>query len=202
MQKHTGNEVFENDGMFLDFNLLDFWQWYASDLLNHPIRGAIAEFVVAKALGIPTDEKPGWKPYDLLYRSKRLEIKSCAVVSDSHGGKSSRIVFSIKKQLCLWDEDVEDGYCTKEELWEHRCRHSAFYVFCFLKEEDGDKANPMMLDQWEFFILPTSVIDRELGDQQTIRIPTILSLGGVRCSWADLKERMDAFIGEEGGSRE
>ncbi len=200
MPNLTGDELFQNDGMYMDFNLLDFWGWYASDLLNHPVRGAIAEFIVAKALGIPTDNKAGWRSYDLLYRNRKIEIKSCARVSDSHGGKTARIVFSIKKQLCLWDEDVTDGYCTKEQLWKYKCHHSDFYIFCFLAENDNSKANPMMLEQWEFYILPTATIDRELGDRQTIRIPTILSLGGIKCSWENLRDCLDSFIGSVGES--
>ena len=194
MQKLTGDEHFQYSGKDTDFNLSGFWRWYASDLLNHPVRGAIAEFVVAKALGLPTDDKAGWKPYDLLYRGKKIEIKSCARVSDSHGGKTVRIVFSIKKQLCLWDEDVTDGYCTKEQLWKHHCHHSDYYIFCFLAEGDNNKANPMKLEQWEFYILPTAVIDEKLGDRKTIRIPLILSLGGVKCSWESLKDNVDALI--------
>ncbi len=202
MSNMTGNELFQNNGLFMNFNLLDFWSWYASDLLNHPVRGAIAEFIVAKALGLSTEDKAGWSPYDLLYNGKKLEIKSCARVSDSHGGKTSRIVFSIKKQLCLREEDVTDGYCTKEQLWKHKCHHSDFYIFCFLAEDDNSKANPVMLEQWEFYILPTPVMDRELGDRQTIRIPVILSLGGIKCSWENLKDRLDAFIGSVGDNDE
>ena len=101
MRSFTGDELFIDNGTYMDFSLSDFWQWYASDLLNHPIRGAIAEFLVAKAIGVPTDSRPGWRSYDLLYKGKKIEIKSCARVSDSHGGRNNRICFGIPKQLCL-----------------------------------------------------------------------------------------------------
>ena len=39
MPNLTGDELFQNSGLFMNFNLLDFWSWYASDLLNHPVRG-------------------------------------------------------------------------------------------------------------------------------------------------------------------
>ena len=32
----------------------DFWAWYASDLLSNILCGALAEFIVATALGIDT----------------------------------------------------------------------------------------------------------------------------------------------------
>lgn len=194
MRSFTGDELFIDNGTYMDFSLSDFWQWYASDLLNHPIRGAIAEFLVAKAIGVPTDSRPGWRSYDLLYKGKKIEIKSCARVSDSHGGRNNRICFVIPKQLCLWDEDVKDGVCTKEQLWKYECRHSDLYVFCFLAESDPLKANPMEIDQWEFYILQTFIIDRDLGDRKTVRIPTILELGGIKCSWYELRGRIESLI--------
>ena len=68
------------------------------------------------------------------------------------------------------------------------------YVFCFLAESDPLKANPMEIDQWEFYILQTFIIDRDLGDRKTVRIPTILELGGIKCSWYELRGRIESLI--------
>ncbi len=189
----TGDELFRNADMPLDFNLLDFWGWYASDLLNHSVRGAIAEFVVGKALGTG-NPKAGWSSCDIKYRSKRIEVKSCASLGAKSGKPTSRIVFNVKKQLCCKPEDIEEGYCSEADLWKTSCRHSDIYIFCHFKEQDASIANPLQLEQWEFFILPTKVLDDSIGDKQTIRIPQILELGGMRCSWDQLKQRVDALV--------
>lgn len=191
--KFTGDEVFRNEDMPLNFNLLDFWSWYASDLLNHSVRGAIAEYIVGKALETG-NTKAGWSSCDIKYKNKRIEVKSCASIGAKNGKLTSRIVFNVKKQLCCKPEDIELGYCSENELWKTSCRHSDIYIFCHFKEQDADKANPLCLEQWEFYILPTKVLDDNIGDKQTIRIPQILELGGMRCAWEQLKQRVDALV--------
>lgn len=201
MPNLTGNEPFQNNGLYMNFNLLDFWSWYASDLLNHAVRGAIAEFIVSKALGADSP-KAGWGSYDISYKGKRIEVKSCAAIGGKTGKPSSRIVFNIKPQVCCKPEDVELGFCTESKLWKTSCRHSDLYVFCFFAESDPQKASPLCLEQWEFFILPTRVIDDTIGNRHTIRIPTILDCGGIRCTFDTLKQRIDAFIGSVGDDDE
>jgi hypothetical protein len=48
----TGDECFHSIGASLGYTLLDFWRWSASDLVSNATRGRLAEFIVAKALGI------------------------------------------------------------------------------------------------------------------------------------------------------
>ena len=55
MQTLTGNEHFTYDGMPVGILLNDFWAWNSSDLLNNTLRGALAEFIVASAVGIDTN---------------------------------------------------------------------------------------------------------------------------------------------------
>src|SRR5437899_2124650 len=77
--RKSGNERFRNHSMDLDFNLLDFWQWSASDLASNALRGRLAEYLVAKALGITDGVRSEWDPYDLRSPSGvRLEVKSAA----------------------------------------------------------------------------------------------------------------------------
>lgn len=67
MKTLTGNEHFTYEGMPAGILLSDFWAWNSSDLLNNTLRGALAEFLVASAIGIDTSEaRQDWTPYDLL----------------------------------------------------------------------------------------------------------------------------------------
>lgn len=50
VEKKSGEEFFHTNDDHLPFQLLDFWQWYASDLNSNRIKGILAEFLVAKAL--------------------------------------------------------------------------------------------------------------------------------------------------------
>ena len=47
----TGNEPLTENGNRLGPSLIDFWRWSISDLVDNTTRGALAEFIVACALG-------------------------------------------------------------------------------------------------------------------------------------------------------
>jgi hypothetical protein len=42
--------------------LHDFWAWSYSDLINNTQRGALAEFIVAEAVGDTRDVRVDWTP--------------------------------------------------------------------------------------------------------------------------------------------
>ena len=72
MQK-TGSESFISNGVSKDFILQDFWSWHASDLLDNTLRGSLAEFIVAKALGVSVP-KESWSAYDYDVPANRKSI--------------------------------------------------------------------------------------------------------------------------------
>ena len=74
MEQKTGNEYFYFDGMPTGYLLNDFWRWQSSDLLNNALRGVLAEFIVAKALGIDTNgPRFEWEPFDLLFNGRESD---------------------------------------------------------------------------------------------------------------------------------
>ena len=64
----SGNEKFTYSFALLpEKTLKDFWAWNSSDLLNNTLRGALAEYIVAMALGIEFSyAREDWSEYDLL----------------------------------------------------------------------------------------------------------------------------------------
>ena len=50
--RKTGHEKFRNRGSECDFDLLNFWRWSVSDLVSNTWREVVAEYIVARALGI------------------------------------------------------------------------------------------------------------------------------------------------------
>jgi hypothetical protein len=64
----------------LDFDLLSFWQWSASDLLSNATRGTVAEYLVARALDAdPEGIRDEWAAYDLKTKDGvKVEVKSAA----------------------------------------------------------------------------------------------------------------------------
>src|SRR5690349_11241501 len=79
IRRATGTEPFTQAATPLGFNLLSFWQWATSDLVVNVVRGLVAEYLVAQALGVADDVRDPWKPYDVkTSRGLTLEVKSCS----------------------------------------------------------------------------------------------------------------------------
>lgn len=186
MKQLTGDELFSNDGMQYNYSISDFWKWYASNTLHSALRGAIAEFIVAKALELPCCVRQTWDAYDLKYNDYRIEVKSSAYLQEDFDGRYSRISFSIAKHS-HWNE---------EDKWNIKERCSDVYIFCLFAETDRDKANPMQIEQWQFYVLPTSILDEQCGDKQTLSLSALLSLSPIQCTYSELKSVMDAMCPE------
>lgn len=46
------DDPFHADGRSLEFSMGDFWAWSSSDVLSNTLRGIVAEYLVAQALGV------------------------------------------------------------------------------------------------------------------------------------------------------
>ena len=187
MKQLTGDELFSNEGMHYPYSISDFWRWYASNTLHSALRGAIAEFIVAKALELPCEVRQSWDAYDLKYNDYRIEVKSSSYLQEDNDDRYSRISFSIAKHT-HWNE---------VDKWNIKERPSEVYVFCLFAETDRANADPMKLEQWQFYVLPTSIIDEQCGDKQTLSLSALLSLSPIQCTYSELKSVMDAMCPED-----
>ena len=151
--KKDGSERFRARGSDLDFNVLDYWRWSASDLVGNTARGILAEYIVARALAIPTDEqvRDEWAPFDLETREGiKIEVKSAAYIQSWEQERVSRISFGTPKTLA-WDP--ESGTLSSEPK-----RHADLYVFALFAQRKAP-IDPLNLDQWKFYALSTSKLD-------------------------------------------
>jgi hypothetical protein len=72
----------------------DFWRWYASNFGSNTLRGNLAEFMVARALGDQREVQVEWSPYDIeTPDGTRVEVKSSAYLQGWHQERPSRIEF-------------------------------------------------------------------------------------------------------------
>ena len=151
--KKKGAERFRARGSDLDFSVLDYWRWSTSDLVGNTARGILAEYIVARALGIPTDEqvRDEWAPFDLETREEiKIEVKSAAYVQSWEQERVSRISFGTPKTLA-WDP--ESGTLSSEPK-----RHADLYVFALFAQREMP-IDPLNLDQWKFYALATKKLD-------------------------------------------
>ncbi len=171
----------------LSFCILDFWQWNQSDLLSNNLRGHLAEFIVMKALGIESTVREEWAPYDLITKEGiNIEVKSGAYLQSWHQDKPSVISFGIAESF-KWDKET-GKYDTLQK------RQSDVYVFCVFETQDKELANPLNLNQWTFYVIPTAVLNEKLGGQKTLTLGSLKRLGPQECKYNELLETFNSIM--------
>ncbi len=179
LRRKSGDENFNSNGQPFELTLLDFWQWFASDLANNVLRGVLAEYIVAKALGIETDVRRSWEPYDLTTSTGiKIEVKSAAYLQSWYHKKYSTISFGIK-QTKAYDPDT-NSFANKIK------RQADIYVFCLLKHKDKATLNPLDLDQWEFYILEASVLNEQYPTRNSIGLANLQKLNPCKAGYKEI----------------
>ncbi|HEY4649861.1 MAG TPA: hypothetical protein VIG72_00535 [Pontibacter sp.] len=181
--RKSGQEEFYIGSDKQEFRLSDFWQWSQSDILNNTLRGALAEFIVCKALGVELSVRVDWDAFDVAYQHVKIEVKSSAYIQSWFKGKHSKISFDIapKRVFCY------ETNCYSADVK----RQSDLYVFCLLEHKEKDSVNPLNLEQWKFYVLPTSVLNEKAEHQKSITLNSLLTLNPVACRFSELKPIVD-----------
>ena len=180
-----GNEVFSLHGRELGIKVIDYWRFQYSNLIDN--LGYLAEFLVAKALyKDEPDNCVGWTLYDLNYREKRIEVKSTSYYQTWK--KDHKITeqrnFSIKKTY------VDLGNSNVKE------RQNDIYVFCVDEGWDKRSSNPLYLENWTFYVVPTKVINELCKEQDSITLSRLenIEIYGRGLKYDKIKETVDNII--------
>jgi hypothetical protein len=179
VNRKTGDEPFIEHGNSSNANLLSFWQWSASDLVGNAMRGILAEYIVAMSMEADGGTRTEWDAYDIeTPEGIKVEVKSGAYIQSWAQGKHSSIQFSIRPTQG-WDS--KSNTYSKEIM-----RQADVYVFCLLKHKDQQTINPLNLDQWEFYVLPTNVLNEFVRLQKTITLGKLENLKPIVAGYGDL----------------
>jgi len=147
----------------LDYCLGDFWSWAYSDLLSNTVRPLFAEFIVGialNAIGVPRIE---WNSYDLKYKNKKIDVKSSGYLQSWKQKSISKINFDIAKKL-VWNSQTN-------KYSDIPIRSSDIYVFCVYQEKETKEIRKFLgIENWEFYILPTDVLDNKFTNQKTLTL--------------------------------
>ena len=193
--RRRGNELLHSAGKLIHPNatMQNFWEWYGSDILNNTERGVFAEYIVALAVSddrVMTDAREGWESYDLLSSDgTRIEVKSSAYIQSWRQMSESSPIFDIARKLA-WDADTDT-------FSDEQVRSSDIYVFCLYNRRASaspDSLDPLDVTQWDFFILPTSVLDREVLEQKTINLGGLDRLGARKVSFGQIHETIREML--------
>lgn len=178
-----GQESFHGPGITQPLLLIDYWKWSGSVLLDNTARGILAEFLIAAALGLHKEPRREWAGFDLSTASgTTIEVKSSAYVQSWEHSKPSVIKFGIAPRRSFWN--AETG-----EYREGFKRWANIYVFCVFTGEEP--LHPLDTSKWDFYVLPTEVLDREVPEQKSIRLNSLKKLKPYECQYADLKKTIE-----------
>ena len=164
-----GDEHFHAGGTSNGFVLEDFWRWSVSDLVSNATRGRLAEFIVAKALDISTHSvRDEWGAFDLTTSSRlKIEVKSAAYIQSWTQRDFSTIQFLTRK-TSTWNPETNE---TSESM-----RQADVYVFALLAHKDKQTIDQLDVRQWQFYVLPTRVLDSRERSQHSITLKTLEGL--------------------------
>jgi hypothetical protein len=167
-QRKTGREPFQIGGNALGPTLDEFWEWSVSDLVSNVTRGRLAEFIVANALAIRTNVgvRDEWGAYDLVTpEGIKVEVKSAAYIQAWHQSRLSIISFRTPKTRAYnHDTGTYDPNAK---------RQADVYVFAHLKHEHNETVDPLDVDQWDFYVLSTAILDGRRRSQYGITLATL-----------------------------
>lgn len=182
MQTLTGNEEFTLHGASAGISVKDFWSWAYSDLLDNTQRGVMAEFLVYSSIrSTPPDSqmRENWLPFDVTSPSgRRIEVKSAAYIQAwTPENIFAQVRFDIGKKLA-WD-NATASYASEAK------RNCDLYVFCLFTAMTKD-VSLLNLDYWDFYVLPTSVLNEKLPNQKSIAFSALQKLNPVKTDYAGL----------------
>lgn len=179
----TGEEpLVAPDGVQIGY-LIDFWRWAYSDLVGNAERGALAEYIVACALGIHQSERISWDKYDLITDNGiSIEVKTSGYLQTWEQKALSKPLFGIQP---TYGWDSKTNQYDKEKK-----RQADIYVFCVHKHTDQETINPLIISQWEFYLMPTITINEKFGLQKTVSLSALINAGAELCDYHNLKDRI------------
>ncbi len=160
-----------------------FWQWAFSDLIGNTERGALAEYLIACALGIQKKPRITWDSYDLKSpEGISIEVKSAAYIQTWGQSKLSDIVFNIRPTHS-WNPQTNTFDAQKR-------RQSDIYVFCLHNHKVQETIDITDIKQWTFYLLPTCILNEKAPQQKTINLSSLLKLGAVPCTFSKMHEKI------------
>lgn len=180
----VGDECFTLKGKDTDLTMLEFWRWHFSEIFD--LQSKIAEYIVGKALGLKEAQNVGeWTLFDMEYRGKRIEVKETSYYhawQTDEEPKSKHRIFGITKAY--------DNYKEKNSPLR---RQNDIYIFCLNTGETKEASNPLELNNWQFYVIPTKTINEECGEARTISLVKVEKLTN-KLSYSELKSVVDGMV--------
>ena len=168
----SGEERFHG----LQASVRDFWRFAMSDLRTNNVRGYLAEFLVARAVGA-TGGRVEWDPWDVTApEGTRIEVKSSGYLQAWVQNKLSTPSFRVAPAYG-WDE-ASGAWSTEQRF------NADVYVFCLQTATTHEEYDPLDISQWSFYVAHRSLI--EARAERQMGLATLSRLAGEPVTYLDL----------------
>lgn len=189
----SGAEPFHAAGRALGFDLLSFWRWSASDLVDNTARGVLAEYLVGRALDVDlSGVRQPWAPCDLRTRDGvTIEVKTSAYLQAWGQAELTEPAFGIRPTRG-WDHEAGASQSIPG-------RRTDVYVFALLAHQDKATLDPTNVEQWRFRVVPTRELEERFGTRERV---TLRALGDAHAwvRWEELEQELVRAVRGGGGA--
>lgn len=147
----SGDEPFEG----LDASVIDFWKFAMSDLRTNNVRGYLAEFLVAQAVGSLT-RRVEWDPWDVTAPDgTRIEVKSSGYLQAWTQAKLSTPIYRV---AAAYGWDATTGARSAEQTF-----NADVYVFALHTATSHEEYDPLKVEQWRFYVADRKAVEAQAG---------------------------------------
>lgn len=164
-----------------DATVLDFWQFALSDFKMNNVRGYLAEFLVARAIGA-AGPRVEWDAYDVVAPDgTTIEVKASAYLQSWEQRTTSRITFSgLKKRV--WD--------TATGMSEEPTYNAEIYVFAVQTALTHEEYDLLSVSQWQFYVMSRPAL-QEIG-YASIGLSTLRRHAGPAVTYSELADTIQS----------
>lgn len=146
-----GHDRFQGTGATVH----DFWRWAFSDLRDNTVRGVLAEFLVALAVGQTESRRKAWDNWDVTTATGvRVEVKGSGYLQSWAQATHSRLNFS-RVAARTWDENT-NAFGAEAEV------RADVFVFAVQTCMDPAAYDALDTTQWEFYVVDAAQV-RDYG---------------------------------------
>lgn len=156
--------------------MLDFWKFAMSDLKTNNVRGYLAEFLVARAVGANAP-RIEWDSWDVTSPGGvKIEVKTSGYIQAWAQPKLSVPTFRVAPAYS-WDP--------RTGTWSEKQRFNAdVYVFCLHTAKSHDSYDPLDASQWKFYVASRLVVEERNARQ--MGLATLARVAGEPVNYAEL----------------
>lgn len=122
-----------------------------------------------------------WDSFDVKTpEGAKVEVKSAAYIQSWEQKRHSAIIFGIQPTRA-WNE--------AEGIFEtDRRRQADVYVFALLANDDLSTLDPLDVGQWEFYAVPTEVLNEKCPRQKKISLGALKRISGEPVGYEELRD--------------